>query len=307
MSNEITTQSMELQLTKQEVEILKLKFELQKAQIQKVSRLEDSLFSPTLFSHYQKVAEILSKSGIVPKDYKGKPEDVFVAISMGYQLGFPVEQSLQDIAVINGRPCLWGDGLLALVLNHPQYEWHTEEPIYTGQVVTGYICTIKRKGNESHSQSFTFDDAKRAGLLNKAGPWSNYPTRMLQMRARAFALRDKFGDALRGLKVMEEEEGGEIIEGEIIRIEEKSKNNVDKLKNILKNSPQLSEKKEEPSTNEKELVSQQQFEELDEMIKRKGMDEERINKMFAYFKINYLTDLTQNQFKEVKIHLGRIV
>ena len=85
-----------------------LKFQLEKIQAKKASRLEDSLFSPMLFPHYQKVAETLSKSGVIPNAYRGKPEDVFVAIAMGYQLGFPVEQSLQDIAVINGRPCLWG-------------------------------------------------------------------------------------------------------------------------------------------------------------------------------------------------------
>jgi hypothetical protein len=42
-------------------------------------------------------------------------------------------------------------------------------------------------------------DAKRAGLWTKAGPWQTYPRRMLQMRARSFALRDAFPDVLKGL------------------------------------------------------------------------------------------------------------
>ena len=45
---------------------------------------------------------------------------------------------------------------------------------------------------------------KKAGLWGKAGPWSQYPKRMLQMRARSFALRDKFADALSGLLMAEE-------------------------------------------------------------------------------------------------------
>src|ERR1700733_2924686 len=167
MSNELAIAQQELRLAKQEAEIMNLKFQLEKVQAEKASRLEDSLFSPALFPHYQKVAETLSKSNVIPKDYKGKPEDIFVAIAMGYQLGFPVEQALQDIAVINGRPSVWGDGLLALALNHPECQSITEEPIYEGTAIIGYKCTVKRKGHEAHTKSFILQDAKRAGLLGK--------------------------------------------------------------------------------------------------------------------------------------------
>ena len=47
-------------------------------------------------------------------------------------------------------------------------------------------------------------DAKTAGLIGKQGPWTQYPKRMRQMRARAFALRDVFPDVLRGMPVAEE-------------------------------------------------------------------------------------------------------
>jgi len=46
---------------------------------------------------------------------------------------------------------------------------------------------------------FSMADAARAGLKGKSGPWQQYPQRMLQMRARGFALRDAFPDVLRGL------------------------------------------------------------------------------------------------------------
>ena len=53
-------------------------------------------------------------------------------------------------------------------------------------------------------------DAKRAGLWGKSGPWTQYPDRMLLFRARGFALRDAFGDYLRGLRTVEEQ--GDIID-----------------------------------------------------------------------------------------------
>ncbi len=222
MSNELVALKNELMIERQRNEIMELKFNLQKLQAEKTSRLEDSLFSPALFPHYQKVAETLAKSNVIPFAYKSKPEDIFVAMAMGYQLGFPVEQSLQDIAVINGRPCLWGDGLMALVLNHPDCERINETPIIRDGHVVGYTCTVFRKGHEPHQKSFTMEDAQQAGLWGKKShngmpsPWCLYPERMMQMRARSLALRDKFADALRGLRIAEVEQDDSVIDGEVI-------------------------------------------------------------------------------------------
>jgi hypothetical protein len=51
---------------------------------------------------------------------------------------------------------------------------------------------------------FSVEDAKRAGLWGKQGPWTAYPKRMLSMRARGFAIRDCFADVLKGLITAEE-------------------------------------------------------------------------------------------------------
>jgi hypothetical protein len=48
--------------------------------------------------------------------------------------------------------------------------------------------------------------AKKAGVWKKAGPWNDYPDRMLNIRARAWCLRDLFADVLHGLSVGEEVE-----------------------------------------------------------------------------------------------------
>jgi len=89
--------------------------------------------------------------------------------------------------------------MLALVKAHPAFEWIKEE--CDGNVAT---CTIKRRGEPEVVQSFSLEEAKRAGLTGKQGPWTQYPKRMLQMRARGFALRDAFPDALRGVVSAEE-------------------------------------------------------------------------------------------------------
>jgi hypothetical protein len=164
-----------------------------------------SLIAPENFEHYFRIANMMSKSDMVPKAYKEKPQDVLIAMEMGVSLGLGPLQAVQNIAVINGKPCLYGDGILSVCSGRPDFEDILEEPLknQAGKVV-GYRCTVKRRDRHPVTQIFTEDDAKKANLLGKQGPWTNYPTRMLQMRARAFALRDSFADALGGVRIAEE-------------------------------------------------------------------------------------------------------
>jgi len=146
-------------------------------------------------------AEILAKSTIVPKHYQNKSGDILVAVQMGAELGLKPIQALQNIAVINGKPSVYGDALLALVQINPVFE-SIEESFDAESMIAK--CCVKRKGEEEYTATFSQDDAKKAHLWGKGGPWTTYPKRMLQMRARGFALRDKFADVLGGLITAEE-------------------------------------------------------------------------------------------------------
>lgn len=150
-----------------------------------------------------KLATMLARSTFVPADFQGHPENVIVALQMGAEVGLAPMQALQSIAVINGRPSIWGDGLLALVMASGFYEDHHETFDEGTQTAT---VTFKRKGKATPvTASFSKAEAEKAKLWGKSGPWTNYPKRMLQMRARAFAIRDCFPDVLKGLGVAEEQ------------------------------------------------------------------------------------------------------
>jgi hypothetical protein len=159
--------------------------------------------APRSFDEAWRFAQMIAHSDLAPKDYIGKPANVMVAMQMGMELGLSPMAALQNIAVINGRPSLWGDAALAVVQAHPEYEWHKEELQGTGDAAVA-VFIIKRKGHAEHTAKFSVSDAKKAGLWSKTGPWQTYPTRMLTWRARGFGLRDKFADALRGLITAEE-------------------------------------------------------------------------------------------------------
>jgi hypothetical protein len=67
------------------------------------------------------------------------------------------------------------------------------------------VCEVQRRGYPQPTVAkFSVADAKKAGLWGKSGPWSQYSGRMLALRARGFALRNAFADALRGLVTAEE-------------------------------------------------------------------------------------------------------
>jgi len=156
-------------------------------------------YEPKSFSEIMEYAKIIADSDLVPKDYKGKPGNVLVAIQMGEEVGLKPLQAVQGISVINGRPSVWGDTLLALIQAHPQCEYIDEE-IHDDFT----ICRVKRKNKPLVERTFTIEDAKKASLWGKVGPWTTSPKRMLQMRARGFALRDSFADVLKGIQIIEE-------------------------------------------------------------------------------------------------------
>jgi hypothetical protein len=155
--------------------------------------------SPRNFEQALTFSDYLADSDLVPKDFKGKPGNCLIAIQWGAELGLKPLQALQNLAIINGRPSLWGDAVIALVRSSPLCEYVIESD--DGHTAT---CKVKRRGEPEQSRTFDMSDAKAAGLAGKQGPWTQYPKRMRQMRARAFALRDVFPDVLRGLPVAEE-------------------------------------------------------------------------------------------------------
>lgn len=144
-------------------------------------------------------AKKLAGSDLVPKDFKNNPANCFIAIQWGKDLGLAPLQATQNIAVINGRPALWGDAVPALVIASKQCEYINMT--FENQTA---ICKVKRVNQPEHISTFSMQQAKVAGLLEKQGPWKQYPDRMLQNRARAFALRDVFPDVLKGLYTAEE-------------------------------------------------------------------------------------------------------
>jgi hypothetical protein len=168
--------------------------------------------APKSIEEAWRLSNFIAKSELVPKGYRGRPTDVLVAIQYGMEVGLPPMAALNSVFVTNGRPQLWGDGLLAVVMASRKYRDHDEYYMVGGErrdylvaadlqkddtmaVVTFWRTDTQRP----RTATFSIAKAKKAGLWSKQGPWQEYPDRMLMMRARGFAAHDCFPDVLRGM------------------------------------------------------------------------------------------------------------
>lgn len=155
--------------------------------------------------------EKLSESIICPKALKRDGMAVMVAIQAGERHGFDVLGSIQNIAIINGKPSFYGDAMLG-ICRAASSVWGGVEETHGGSMADGDAwaqCKVWRKGEEEHPVIQRFDQdmalrAKLIGKFGKSGPWQDYPERMLMFRARGWALRDCFPDLLSGIISAEE-------------------------------------------------------------------------------------------------------
>lgn len=165
------------------------------------------------------VANLVIGGGIAPDSYGGSAQKIALGIMKAAEVGLPPLTGLQWIAIINGRPTIYGDGTIALVqsrgvLEKMEVEEIGDPPGETDEPNTfadnyGIRVSLWRKGQgAAYVGQFTVGDAKRAKLWGnpKRQPWMLYPKRMLKWRALGFAIRDGFADCLAGMMIAEEVE-----------------------------------------------------------------------------------------------------
>lgn len=163
------------------------------------------------FEDLYRFATVVVQTPFAPRDFR-TAESVMIACAYGMELGLSPMASLQNIAVVNGKPSVYGDALIGVVEGSGLLEDINERMEGEGDDRRA-VCWVKRKGRPTPvERSFSVKDAKTAKLWGKTGrdgqptPWVHYPERMLAMRARGFALRDAFADILRGIITREEAE-----------------------------------------------------------------------------------------------------
>ena len=135
-----------------------------------------------------------------------------VALQLARDARIPFSLLAANIAFINGRATMYGDALIGAAYATGQMEDFKETFEGEGDNLTA-VCDLKRKGIESRIvRRFGVADAKKAELWSK-DTYKHYPGRMLQMRARSWALRD--AGLVQGIIGAEEAEDIRTVEVEV--------------------------------------------------------------------------------------------
>ena len=185
-----------------------------KTDIALVERGDNARLIPATLGEAIRIAKFLGATSFIPaglkeKDGTPKIEEIACAIIMGAEVGLSALQTLQSIDIIPGRrPALNVDAMRSIILGSPLCEYMYDQAITSdsGEIL-GYQTVIKRKNHPEFIGEFTIDMAKRANLWGKTGPWTQYPRRMLAARSAGFAMREKFGDIIKGLTYASDEVG----------------------------------------------------------------------------------------------------
>lgn len=188
---------------------------IQKSSIESI----DGKIVPKNIDEAYRYSVAIAKSGLAPKHFD-TAEKIMVAMQLAQELKLPPLTALKSMYVVNGTPALFGDLPLSLVRQSGLLEYIAEDQYDENDNLICIenknleaackfaSCKVKRKNEPEVTRVFTWLEAQSAGLdkgyENKPkATWKNYRKRMLQMRARSWALKDVFADVLMGIAIKE--------------------------------------------------------------------------------------------------------
>jgi hypothetical protein len=152
------------------------------------------------------LAETIAKSGIAPVGFD--KYKIFAVMLKGRELNIPPMQSLTSLYVVNGKVAMDAQTMLAVIYRSSQFEGivFREEP-------NSFTTTMKRKGKEPVSYTFTMDDAAKMQTSKQGGGtmplvdkfnWKTMPKIMLKWRSISGCARMAFPDVIMGLYTPDE-------------------------------------------------------------------------------------------------------
>ena len=156
---------------------------------------------PKTIADAEVMAVTLAKSGMLPDHFKGRPADVFWAISFGLEVGLGPVASLNSVYVVHGKPGLYADAMVALVLSSGLCKYFRR--VSSDDKEATYE-TLRFGDDKPTSVTVTMAQAERAGWAKQNAKYQTEPRRMLEARAKSWLAKDCYPDVLRGVAAVEE-------------------------------------------------------------------------------------------------------
>lgn len=169
-----------------------------KTALQKIEKPINETPSLNEFQIMKETAGMLVKTGFLPQAIK-TPEQAVAIILTGRELGIGTMAALNTINVIQGKPTVSPQLMLALIERSGQLEDIRIDQSNDG----GVVCTMKRKGRSPHSEPFGPKQATAMGLSGKDN-YKKQAATMYRWRAVAACARVVFPDIILGLYTPDE-------------------------------------------------------------------------------------------------------
>jgi hypothetical protein len=147
----------------------------------------------------ESLATRIAKSELVPVAYRNKPDDIFVAMLMGNEIGIGPMQAIQNIDVIEGRPQARARLKKVLSLRNPNCEYFRCVETSTTKAT---FETKRRNDPEPTRLTYTIEEATAAGLTRKAN-WMKNPAAMLRARCEGALADIVYSDSTLGVPAEE--------------------------------------------------------------------------------------------------------
>jgi len=176
----------------------------------KLVSVDDSSFSSLMdtarFDHLWRVANLFSKSDLVPQHYKGKPENCMITCQMAMRLSLEPLMLMQNTYIVHGRPGMEGKLVIALVNTRGPFtgpiEWEFDDEenptrctAFAVHKVTGKTCKA----------TITWQMVEDEGWSKKEGSkWNTIPAQMFRYRSAVFLARAYCPEVTFGFPTVEE-------------------------------------------------------------------------------------------------------
>lgn len=179
--------------------------ELAAAEPQSIAPIAINYLDSAAMNKAYKTAAVLAKSDFVPDTYKGKPENVLLAMDIASRAGYSLFLVMQNLYIVKGKQGWSGQFCIAAISACGKFT-----PLKFVDVDVGgggcYATAVRLSDNEvCCSPAITMELAKNEGWIDKSGSkWKTMPEQMARYRAAAFFARTFCPEVLFGLQTVDE-------------------------------------------------------------------------------------------------------
>lgn len=152
-----------------------------------------------------KNAMVLAKSDLVPEAYKGRPENILIAMDMASRTGFSLMQIMQNLYIVRNRPSWSGSFCMSAIKACGKYD--QVKYVMIGESTDDknfgvYVSAIdKSTGELVKGVTVNWAMVKSYGWDSKPGSqWKTAPELMFKYRAAAFFARTECPEVLQGVR-----------------------------------------------------------------------------------------------------------